>query len=103
MAKKKAPAKRPAKTSERTKKLATPKSNVKILEGKSNKQRQKIMNAQRTTATQNAKSGATASRYAEELEYQKNKRRNSAVSRIKTVKVRSGGAGLGGMFGLKNR
>ena len=32
----------------KTEKLAEPKSNVKVLEGKSNKQRQKIMNAQRT-------------------------------------------------------
>jgi len=46
----------------------TPKSNVKILEGKSNKQRQKIMNAQRTNATKDDKYGTTASRYREEIE-----------------------------------
>jgi len=82
------PAKLRVKTSAKTKKFAEPKSNVKILEGKSNKQRQKIMNAQRTAATRDAKSGTTAYRYAEEIKYQNQKARNSAVSRIKTIKIR---------------
>ena len=62
---------------------------VKVLPGKSNKQRQKIMNAQSTAATENAKSGLTAARYSEQTEYENQKQRNSAVSRIKTVKVNS--------------
>ena len=62
---------------------------VRVLPGQSNKQRQKIMNAQSTAATENAKSGLTAARYSEQREYEKQKQRNSAVSRIKTVKVNS--------------
>ena len=89
---------------------------VKVLPGQSNKQRQKIMNAQNTAATENAKSGLTAFRYSELREYEQQKQKNSAVSRIKTIKVNSnpvpgktvigplagrGGGGLGGMFGNK--
>ncbi len=89
---------------------------VKVLPGQSNKQRQKIMNAQSTAATENAKSGLTASRLAEQREYKTQTQKNSAVSRIKTVKVNSNpvkagttrignlaGGGMGGMFGIKNR
>ena len=97
MAKKKAPAKRPAKTSKRTKKLATPKSGVKILEGDSLKKLRKNVDSYYTTVK--AKSGATAKEKATEV-----KRENKKSKTPKTViKIRSGGAGLGGMFGVKNR
>ena len=97
MAKKKAPAKRPAKTSERTKKLATPKSNVKILEGDSLKKLRKNVDSYYTTVK--AKSGATAKEKAAEV------KRENKISKIPrtVIKIRSGGAGLGGMFNVKNR
>ena len=61
----------------------------------------KVANKKSTAATQNAKSGLTAAQKAEEIKYQNQKARNSAVSRIKTIKIRGGGAG--GMFNAKNR
>jgi transcriptional regulator len=105
MAKKKAPAKRPAKTSEKTKKLATPKSNVKILERaksqgltpKARANANKIMNKANTEITNKAKSGETAKKLAGYVKESNNRKPRNVI------KIRSGGAGLGGMFGVKNR
>jgi hypothetical protein len=101
MAKKKAPAKPKGKTSEKIKKLATPKSNVKVVPADKTLRARK--NRESFYATEKAKSGATAAQKADEMNYEMRKRRNSAVSRIKTIKIRSGGAGAGGMFSTKNR
>ena len=82
-------------------------ASVKILPGKSNKERQRIMNAQRTVATQNAASGLTASRLAGVTA--------SESSKGKTIKINSnpvpgktrigplarGGAGGGFLENLK--
>ena len=104
MAKKK-PAKPAAKTSAKIKKTAQPRSNVKILERQKSQgltpqaraNANKIMNAQRTADTNAAKSGEKAKRLADLME-QGNKGKSKKV-----IKIRSGGAGLGGMFGTKNR
>ena len=104
MAKKKAP-KITKKTSAKTKKLATPKSNVRVRGKEESKiNPQKAVNRKSTAATEGAKSGVTASQKAEERNYEMRKRRNSAVSRIKTVNVRSGGlpSARGGMGGGMN-
>ncbi len=96
MAKKKAPAKPKGKTPAKVKKSTSPRSNVKVLEGPSNKQMQKIVNAQRTADTKAAKSGEKAKRLAGLVE-QENKRGPKTV-----IKIRTGG-GMGGMFNTKNR
>ena len=103
MAKKKAP-KITQKMSAKSKKLTTPKSNVRVRGKEESKiNPQKAVNRKSTAATEGAKSGLTASQKAEERNYEMQKRRNSAVSRIKTVKIRSGGIGRsGGMGGGMN-
>lgn len=101
-----------------------------ILPGPHNSSRQKIMNAQRTGATNNAKSGATARRLAYEREQENKASQEFGMSKKRTVKVnsnpvpsqprtvggitgagaknvgkvyRSGGGGLSGIFGNKVR
>ncbi len=106
MAKKKAPAKPKGKTSEKVKKSASPRSNVKILERPKSQgltpqaraNANKIMNKASTEATSKAKSGETAKKLAEYVK-ESNKRRTPKT----VIKIRSGGAGLGGMFNTKNR
>jgi len=89
-------------------------ANVKILPGKSNKERQKIINAQRTAATQNAASGLTASRLAGVTAAESSKGKTikvnsnpvlgkTTVSPMAKVRGRILGGGMGGMFGIKNR
>jgi hypothetical protein len=55
------------------------------------------MNKANTEITKKAKSGETAKKLAEYVK-ESNKRKSKNV-----IKIRSGGAGLGGMFGVKNR
>ena len=101
-----------------------------ILPGPHNSSRQKIMNAQRTGATNNAKSGVTARRLADLREQENKASQEFNMSKKKTIKVnsnpvpsqprttggitgagaknvgkvyRSGGGGLGGIFGNKIR
>jgi hypothetical protein len=85
----------------KAKKTGTPKSSVKVVPADKTLRARK--NRESFYTTEKAKSGTTAYQKAEDMNYEMRKRRNSAVSRIKTVKVRSGGAGIGGMFGIKNR
>ena len=74
----------------------TPKS-VKVVEGDSLKKLRKNVDSYYTTVK--AKSGATAKEKAAEV-----KRENKKSKTPKTViKIRSGGAGLGGMLNVKNR
>ena len=103
MAKKKAPAKRPAKTSEKTKKLATPKSSVRVRPKVATKtQSQGGYNALQTWKTEQAASGNAARQEAKRIKIQNDG--NTLKGKPKRViKIRSGGAGLGGMFGVKNR
>ena len=80
----------------------TPKSNVKILKrGTATKTERaivnKTMNKVNTKITKDAKSGKTANKLAGYVT-ESNKRNPKTV-----IKIRSGGAGLGGMFGVKNR
>ena len=82
----------------------TPKS-VKVLERaksqgltpKARANANKIMNKANTEITKKAKSGETAKKLAEYVK-ESNKRKSKNV-----IKIRSGGAGIGGMFGVKNR
>jgi ribosomal protein S12 len=100
MAKKKAPAKRPAKTSEKTKKLATPKSNVRVW-SKSPKVSNKQYNKSSTIRTNAAKLGIDMTDNA--IKIKKENAAARAAGNVKIIKIRSGGAGIGGMFGVKNR
>ena len=81
----------------------TPKSNVKILKrGTATATERaivnKTMNKVSTKITKDAKSGKTAKKIAGYVT-ESNKRRTPKT----VIKIRSGGAGLGGMFGVKNR
>ncbi len=93
MAKKKLPAK---KSTKKTTKTGTPKSNVKVVEGDSIKKLRKNVDSYYSTVK--AKSGATAKEKAAEVMRENKKSKTPKV----TVKIR-GGAGLGGMFNTKNR
>ena len=91
-----------AKSAAKAKKTGEPKKNVKVTPADKTLRARK--NRESFYATEKAKSGATAAQKADEMNYEMRKRRNSAVSRIKTVKVRSGGvpAARGGMGGGMN-
>ena len=94
MAKKTGP--RPTvKSSAKTKKNATPKSSIRVVEADSLKRVRK--NTESYYATVKAKSGATAREKAAEV-MRENKGRPKKV-----IKIRSGGGMAGGMFGIKNR
>jgi hypothetical protein len=90
-----------AKEAAKSKKTSEPKSNVKVVPADKTLRARK--NRESFYATEKAKSGTTAYQKAEDMNYEMRKRRNSAVSRIKTVKVRSGAGGLGGMYNPKNK
>ena len=60
-----------------------------ILPGPHNSSRQKIINAQRTRATNNAKSGATARRLADLREQENKASQEFGMSKKKTVEVNS--------------
>ena len=86
----------------KNKKTSEPKSNVRVRSKLESKITSKdAANRRSNLMTEGAKSGTTAYQKAEEIKYQNQKARNSAVSRIKTIKIRGGGAG--GMFNAKNR
>ena len=86
-----------AKSAAKNKKIGTPKSNVKVVPADKTLRARK--NRESFYATEKAKSGATAFQKAEDMNYEMRKRRNSAVSRLKTVKIRSGSSGRGGGAG----
>lgn len=80
----------------------TPKSNVKILKrGTATATERaivnKTMNKVSTKITKDAKSGKTAKKIAGYVK-ESNKNKPKTV-----IKIRSGGAGIGGIFGVKNR
>ena len=97
MAKKKAP-KITQKMSAKSKKLTTPKSNVRVVEADSTKRARK--NRESFYNTEKAKSGATARTKASEVMRENKERRKSITGGMKpktVVKVRSGGTVRGGV------
>lgn len=83
------------KTSTKTKKLAEPKSNVKVVKKQGLKKTGK--NLESYFSTKKAKSGETAKEKAAEIMRENRKSKTKPV-----IKIRSGG-GMGGMFNTKNR
>ncbi len=101
MAKKKAPAAKAAvKTSAKTKKAASPRSNVNVLP-RSPKVSNKQYNKDSNIRTRAAKAGIDMTDKA--IKIRKENAANRAAGKTTVIKIRSGGAGAGGMFSTKNR
>jgi len=103
MARKKAPAKPAAKTSAKIKKAAQPRSNVRVRPEVAKKtQPQKEYNKYQTWKSYLAASGNAARQEAKKV---KGENLGSKLKGhpTKVIKIRSGGAGAGGMFSTKNR
>jgi hypothetical protein len=96
MAKKKLPAK---KSTNKSTKTGTPKSNVTVL-SKSPKVSNKQYNKDSNIRTKAAKAGIDLTDKA--IKIKKANAAARAAGNVKVIKIR-GGAGLGGMFGVKNR
>jgi hypothetical protein len=102
MAKKKAPAKPKGKTSEKVKKSASPRSNVRVRPEVAKKtQPQKEYNKYQTWKTEQAASGNAARQEAKAVKA-KNDGDTLRGKSKRVIKIRTGG-GMGGMFGTKNR